>query len=505
VHRTLRFQLIAIVVLTVAGVLALSQWVDTRFTEHALERDQRERALLALRTVESLWERSEPGTFAGTLVTLVAADREIDAIDIFRFDGDAATEVVTTRASGSAASVTPGAADIRRLLNGQTVTTPSVRADGPATRVVMPIHREGKVIGAAQAEISLVEAATLAQWLRTLHGVFIALSIVLISVSLALFLERRVARPVAALVEGMERAEAGALGGRVGLAGGGEFAFLAGSLNRMLTRIEELTAGLEARVHEATHALEEKNRELQEANEQLWQAQLEVGRNERLAALGEMAATIAHELGTPLNSILGYTQLLRREDLAPEHAERLAIVESQVQRMVDTIRNVLDRTRRREPGRAPVGVGAVVAEALALVSTRIAGRDIAIRNQVPSELPAVPADAIALRQVLMNLLNNAIDATEPPGEIDVTAAVLAPNGQARRLVEVAVADHGQGMPADEVGRVFEPFFTTKAPGRGTGLGLAIVDRIVRAHGGHIVVDSEVGTGTTMRVRLPTEE
>jgi two-component system NtrC family sensor kinase len=152
-----------------------------------------------------------------------------------------------------------------------------------------------------------------------------------------------------------------------------------------------------------------------------------------------------------------------------------------------------------------VQVGPLVAEALALVSTRVAGREIAIRNDVPSELPAVPADAIALRQVLMNLLTNAIDATEPPGEIAVTACVLGPNGRTRPLVEVAVADSGHGMPADEVRRVFEPFYTTKAPGRGTGLGLAIVDHIVRAHGGHVVVDSRVGMGTTMRVRLPLEE
>src|SRR2546428_4575806 len=116
----------------------------------------------------------------------------------------------------------------------------------------------------------------------------------------------------------------------------------------MLSRIEELTAGLESRVRQATRDLADKNRELQRANERLWQAQLEIGRSGRLAALGQMAATIAHELGTPLNSVLGYTQLLRRESWPAEHGEKLAIIESQAPRVIEPIRSVPDPTRERE-------------------------------------------------------------------------------------------------------------------------------------------------------------
>jgi signal transduction histidine kinase len=230
---------------------------------------------------------------------------------------------------------------------------------------------------------------------------------------------------------------------------------------------------------------------------------LDVGRSERLATLGQMAGTLAHELGTPLNSVLGYVQLLRREEQRPERAEKLAVIESQVQRMIETIRSVLDRTRDRELERAPVALEPLVAEALALVSPRLAGRALTLRSDLPAELPAVPGDAVALRQVLINLLANAIDATEPPGTITVAAVVLAANGR-RPQVEVRVSDSGRGLTPEEVGRVFEPFYTTKAPGRGTGLGLAIVDHIVRAHGGQVVVESKPGRGTTMRVRLPLE-
>jgi two-component system, NtrC family, sensor kinase len=306
------------------------------------------------------------------------------------------------------------------------------------------------------------------------------------------------------LVAGMRHAEGGALDVRVPDDQGGEFAFLARNFNRMLAHIQDLTAGLESRVRQATLDLAERNRELREANEQLWHAQLEIGRSERLATLGQMAATIAHELGTPLNSVLGYTQLLQREALAPEQAEKLGVIESQVQRMIDTIRSVLDRTRDRDVAHAPVAIGPLVEDALALVSTRLAGRGLVARSELPPDLPVVPGDAVALRQVILNLLTNAIDATDHAGQIVVTAQTLARNGRSGQYLELAVRDSGHGMTADEQRRVFEPFYTTKARGRGTGLGLAIVEHIVRAHGGRVVVDSTPGEGTTMRVWLPLE-
>src|SRR5439155_23774053 len=268
----------------------------------------------------------------------------------------------------------------------------------------MPVSRGGTVVGAMQVDFSLLEIYRLERSLRWTGVALLAFSIVLISLLLAIFLERRVTRPVAALVGGMRRAEGGELAARVHVSGEGEFPFLAGSFNRMLEHIADLTAGLESRVRRATADLAERNRELAEANEKLWRAQLEVGRSERLAALGQMAATIAHELGTPLNSVLGYTQLLRREAVPPDQAGKLSVIESQVQRMIETIRSVLDRTRDREIRRAPVAVDPLVSEAIGLVSTRLAGRDLVVRSEIPHGLPTIPGDAVALRQVVINLL-----------------------------------------------------------------------------------------------------
>ena len=502
VLRSLRFQLIAIVVATVATVLAAEQWVDTRLSERAMERDLKERGLLYLRTVDSLLAHTGTESLRRELKAIVEGDREVTAIDVLRWRGGRFEPFITTRAPTDAPATFNADAESTLLREG------FLRLDAPAHgavswRMATPVTRAGRIVGATEVDVSLAEVYRLEHSLRLTDFAFLGSSIILISCLLALFLERRVTHPVATLVGGMQHVERGELDARVSIGGGGEFAFLAGSLNRMLARLQELTSHLESRVRDATQALAGKNRELQDANERLWRAQLEVGRSERLAALGQMAATIAHELGTPLNSVLGYTQLLQRDSLAADQATKLAVIESQVQRMIETIRSVLDRTRDRQLARSPVALAPLVSEALALISTRLAGREVLMQSEIPPDLPPIPGDATALRQVLINLLANAIDATEPPGTITVRAGVLPANGRGAQL-EVSVADSGHGMAPDEVQRVFEPFYTTKAPGRGTGLGLAIVEHIVRAHGGQVLVESSPGSGTTMRVRLPLE-
>lgn len=502
-YRSLRVQLVAIVVGTVGTVLAISQWVDTRLSERALEQNLTERALMSLEPIDRLWDRVPPEGLRQGLVGIVQGNHEILAIDVFRRAGDTLQVAASTRPATDEHLHFDGS-DAERVATGKPSARRVQLGDGmPLLQVSVPIIREGSAVGVSRADVTLAAATNLQHWLRRIDGAFLVISISLISLPLAIFLERRVTRPVAALVDGMRAAESGALGSRVRLGGGGEFAFLAHSFNRMVSRLEELTAGLESRVRQATQDLAEKNRELQTANQQLWEAQLEIGRSERMAALGHMAGTIAHELGTPLNSVLGYTQLLMREDLSPEQAGKLGIVESQVRRMIETIRSVLDRTRDRVPRRAPVALEPLVTEAIALVSTRLAGRDLDLRNEVPRDLPPIPGDTVALRQALLNLLTNAIDATDPPGVITVGASLVAANGAGPHM-ELRVSDTGHGMSAEALTRVFEPFYTTKEPGRGTGLGLAIVDHIVRAHGGQVLVESVPERGTTMRIRLPLE-
>jgi len=217
-----------------------------------------------------------------------------------------------------------------------------------------------------------------------------------------------------------------------------------------------------------------------------------------------LAGTLAHELGTPLNSVLGYVQLLAGDEVKSEQVERLRIIESQVRRMVDTIRSVLDRTRDAPVTRAPLAFGALVSDTLTLLASRFRARGVAVSVDVPSTLPSVRGDAIGLRQVLINLLTNALDAIEGVGAIEIRAAALTRSDQRGLQVEISVHDSGRGMTAEELVHAFEPFYTTKAAGRGTGLGLMIVEQIVHAHGGHLKAESTPGRGTTIRVFLPVE-
>src|SRR5262245_46269284 len=504
-YRSLHVQLIAIVVSTVTVVLAFSQGVDTNLTDRAIEQDLRERAELAMHAVDSLWSTATADDLHDQLTAIVHGDREIKAIDVFRLRDSHADVDVTTRSLEDVAAAGLDAAQVHKLTQHQVLSRVLPEHDGVSGwRLAMPLTRNGTVLAAAQVDIQSADATRLTRRIRWIDGAVLVASIVLISAMLTIFLERRVARPVDALVNGMRQVERGDLTVRVEPFTANEFRFLSDRFNAMIGRLQALTDDLGEQVRQATDDLARKNVQLQSVNDKLWQAQLEIGRGERLAALGQMAGTLAHELGTPLNSVLGYVQLLRREALASDQMEKLSIVESQIQRMIDDIRSVLDRTRDVPVRRTPVDVGMLVADAATLVSTRLTARAIELRTELAEGLPPVSADALGLRQVLLNLLTNAIDATPPNGTIRVSASVARDGQRQRPQLELAVADSGHGMSPAEMRRAFEPFYTTKAPDRGTGLGLGIVEHIVRAHGGHVDAESAPGRGTTVWVRLPLE-
>ncbi|MEO8604782.1 MAG: ATP-binding protein [bacterium] len=503
-HRSLHFRLIAIVVTTVTAVLVTSQAIDTHLTARAINQDRRERAALVLRAVDSMWDSAPPAVLRDRLSTLVYGDPEVTAIDVFRLDGNRAIADASTRPSDEVAAATPSDEQIAALRRDERLNRPvTLLATSDSWRLSLPLSRGGAVVGAAQVDVHGAEEQRLVARIRLVDAMELVGSIVLISLVLTRFLARRVTQPIDALVEGMRRVERGDLAARVTSHTDGELRFLSQRFNAMVARLQALTSDLGAQVRRATESLAERNTQLQAANDSLWETQLELGRGERLAALGQMAGTLAHELGTPLNSVLGYVQLLQHDTLsAPQH-EKLGIVESQLRRMIDEIRSILERTRDVPLRRSPVEIGALVADATAVVAARLAARHITLATDVPANLPRLPADAVGLRQVLLNLLFNAIDATPEHGVIRVSAARHVGDGR-RPEVELAVVDSGPGMLPDEVQRAFEPFYTTKGPGRGTGLGLVIVEHIVRAHGGQIVAESAPGHGTAMRVRLPLE-
>jgi two-component system, NtrC family, sensor histidine kinase HydH len=233
--------------------------------------------------------------------------------------------------------------------------------------------------------------------------------------------------------------------------------------------------------------------QLAQANRNLLEAEAAVRRSDRLAALGQLSAGLAHELRNPLGSIKGSADLLTRsasrdDDRSRKMTVELAeIITDEVDRTNSLVTRFLDFARPLEPRREPTDLTAVIDRAASRAKVDI------VRHYSDS-LPNIPIDPELMEQVFLNLLTNAAQASKPGTPITVNAE--ASDGQA----EVSVIDQGSGIPPNQIETIFNPFVTTKQDG--VGLGLAIVSKIVDGHGGKISVESEPGRGSTFRVCLP---
>jgi two-component system, NtrC family, sensor kinase len=320
-----------------------------------------------------------------------------------------------------------------------------------------------------------------------------------LSFGLWLVVQRILVARVRALEGAMRAVEAGSLHAEAPAPprGGDELAYLSRGFNRMLAEIRDFNAGLQKKVEDATAELTRKNRALEELNELLVAARRDLTAKERLAALGQLSGTIAHELGNPLNAISGHVQLLgRRPDLPEPARNQVGIISSEVQRMTQVIRRFLDQTRGFTPAQEDVRLVPLIDEALDLSLGQEAKARVTISRTIDPAAERVRTDPGLVRHLLTNLIANAIDAM--PGEGRLVVSARREKGD----LVLVVTDSGSGMPAEVKRHIFEPFYTTKPTGKGTGLGLAICKEIVRAFRGKIDVESEVGKGTSFTVRIP---
>jgi signal transduction histidine kinase len=246
----------------------------------------------------------------------------------------------------------------------------------------------------------------------------------------------------------------------------------------------------------ALQDLQSKNEELRLTTQQLWQAA-------RLAGVGELAASIAHELNNPLGIVsLRIEGVLARTPTDDPRRRPLEVVEQEVERMGKLVGNLLNFARAGRDQVSTVSVADEVRKTIELTEPHMRR----LRVEVIPDFHPVPdifADRQQLRQVLLNLFTNAGDAMAKGGRLiaRVRSSELPP---ARPAVVVEVIDNGVGILPEHMGRVTEPFFTTKEDGKGTGLGLAICRRIANEHAGKLEIDSEVGKGTTVRIILPVQ-
>jgi len=221
---------------------------------------------------------------------------------------------------------------------------------------------------------------------------------------------------------------------------------------------------------------------------------------EKLATLGQLIAGIAHELNNPLAAMVGHAQMLRLGQQDPKVAARADRIVDAAQRATRIVRNFLTVARRHHPERVAVSVNEIVTKTLELLAYQLRVGNVEVESALAPDLPQIAGDPHQLQQVVLNLVNNAIQAMAPGGQgrLGVTSS-FSPD---RSTIRLAVTDNGPGIPPEHLPRVLEPFFTTKPQGEGTGLGLAIAQGIVTDHGGIIAVESTLGQGATFTVTLP---
>jgi signal transduction histidine kinase len=334
--------------------------------------------------------------------------------------------------------------------------------------------------------------------LRNQSLFWIAVSLAL-AVGVAVFFARGISQPVGELARGARAIGAGALDTTIPVRARDEIGLLAESFNAMGGALKTSRAEIERQNEEIRQWNEElqarvdaRTRELREAQDQLLQSQ-------KLAAVGELGAGVAHEINNPLAGVLGLTQLLLLRTKPEEAAHRsLKSIERESLKIRDIVANLLRFSQEQAgAGAAHVEANQVLDDALTMVQNQLMAQNIEIVRAYGEGLPKIVGDSSALQQAVLHIISNAKNAMPKGGKLTLTTDALED-----KVVNLRIGDTGRGIAKENLERIFEPFFTTKDEWSGKGLGLSVAFRIVNEHKGKISVVSEVGKGSTFTITLP---
>lgn len=419
-------------------------------------------------------------------------NREETIAGVVIYDASGQTLFVSDQLQG--ANITPPERLTDVLRSNLTVGFDRRIGDLPVYSVLRPIHdASNRVVGAFEVAQPLSLLTREIARTRTRFTLNTLTLVGAVTVVMLILVRHLVARPLERFVAGARALGRGELGFRIGTEQPGEeLKMLAAEFDGMARQIETARTRLVTETEERI-ALERRLREA-----------------EKLAAVGNLAAGLAHEIAAPLHVIRGRTeQLLRRDDLPAPQQRNLGIIVEQIDRITFIVRNLLDFARRREPHLEPVELKPMLESVAEFLDAEFAKRRIAFTLDASTN-PCAIADSQLLHQVLLNVLMNAVQAlesTESHARIDVRAREEVEGGIARVVIEIH--DTGPGIPDDVLLNIFDPFFTTRGGTSGTGLGLAIARSIVEEHGGtidavnHAPDDVEfAGRGALFRVVLP---
>lgn len=512
------------VILNVAGVLFVFSYIDYRLSE----KDQVDLYFNRNLYIAKQVEIGIPNPLNSGNLPQIREEMEewllsrpsILGIDLFVFSATGLKSVHST-AKLSNYQTQPVLTDdqIKRLHKDIPLFLQGRMDDERLLEVIIPIRSGKKVIGAIRVSSSYEEANRYLSRKRIRALILTLASILFIFAALALFFRKLVGDPVRKIVDAMAEAENGNLMAEAPVLSRDEIGELARNFNQMLQRIREthqqnvqllaqvnqFNEELSRKIHAATSELAGRNEELKLLNEALFDSQRKLGQSEKLAALGQVTAIMAHQMGTPLNSISGYIQLMLREgNPQGKEAERLKIINSQLDRLAESVRSLLTFTRPPKPLFKPLQVNAVLEELIRLSEPWLQARNITISNQLQPDLPQILGDPIHLQTLFLNIITNALDAMPAGGTLTLATRQIqsSPSSENKVFIEIQIIDTGVGIPAESKQKIFEPFFTTKDLGKGTGLGLSICSQIIQEHWGWIEVESHEGKGSAFSIRIP---
>jgi len=504
----LQTKIIAIIATTVIFVVGISTYIAMWLTRDAVEEEIYRKALAQARLTAHQLGGNEALQNTGSLLSALR-QMEHDLAGVTQSDVYLHTDghplVATTKPKGEHLELDhlPDIENYNEFYRpGEdqlTIETP----DGRYWIMGTLIRDQGRPVACLNLRVSKSRSNVITWELVGRNFVLMVASLAVVMLVIHIFFLRSVRSPVKEMVGVMEAAEGGQLDVRAGFSSHDEIGELADHLNRMLGRLENFNTELGRKVEEATVELARRNEELARINEELFETQKSLARSERLAVAGQLAASLAHEIGTPLNSISGHVQLLARKKTGDAVTDRrLQIIESQIENIVRTVRQLLSWTHKPDLRIQPLDLRHVLEESVLLSSPALQHRKITVRTEWAKDFPPIYGDVGYLHQVFLNLINNSMDAMPRGGELQLRLGYPAESDPGAVVAEVV--DTGEGIAPETLPHIFEPMFTTKRMGTGAGLGLAICEQIIRQHGGTIQVESELKRGTRFTIVLPVD-
>ena len=359
-----------------------------------------------------------------------------------------------------------------------------------------------KVLGVLDVAFSLEqvdnEKVSMEERVLLMAGVHI----LLVGIFIVFFSRHFVDVPIRKLIEGTRKVSEMQLDTPIEITTTGEIGQLARSFDVMRERLRIALAEL----NRFTDTLETK---VAERSEQLRVAHQKLLQSDRLASLGQLSASVAHEINNPISGVLNLSMLMQRiiteKGLPPHRVEEvrkyLDQVVNETSRVGRIVANLLAFSRRSKPHRASVNLNSIIRSTLIIVNHKLKLMNVEVKLQLADDLPTIPCDTSQMQQVLLNLVMNAAEAsqTKPAPCVTITTRYD------QERVTLEVKDNGDGIPQENLHKIFDPFFTTKGEGKGVGLGLSVVYGIVEAHRGEIEATSAVGGGSTFTVTIPRSD